>query len=763
MIKSLLLENFGRFREKTFDFAPVTVFFGNNESGKTTLFDALLDVVSSPKASTKPGKILADRYGTDRQLVPEFDGEHLQINAGDFLNLFAVRSGSISLEIEQNSQWMNQVKASLFSGGIDPLTIAAEIGNIITSRGKNSLAVEAKTITAEFESLEADRKRNEAERQKCFEEEKRIAGAEERLAQAREKISQLEAAQGELEKSLKQQELLRQEKALASIRADAAEWRRNKDEQEKNARFTSVVFEDLKKREADVQRLNTEAEKAAALEEETQHELAGCTEEKNRWEGEKSRRDPVGILAGFMRDTLVPREKLVREKTCRPLQKPFLAAAAILLAAGILVFFLTSYGWGILAAAMGAAGVCIIIAFISHAEDDTSALDEAVRAAREKWKKETGEDPGLHYEEILAAFEKAAEKSRAAAEGYARASARTAELEQKANAFAMQKKHANDNADTTQRRLRSLLDEAGTSDISDYAARLEKNRNTLERGKELGEKLKKALADYGAASPAELEDTIRGKINEISGNITETELSAQELRAKENQLREIKKQLEILHNQEKEDWGSFNKEVGTIGERLRGLPEKIAGCEKGMLEKKARLAEIERQLRAAKIAQELFASIAEDSGLMLEELSSEIGGLFSSITNIDTNTDTNTDTKIERAVSMGNFSMANISVDDAQGESRDSSFLSAGTRDAFLLATRLVLARKSQDSAARAIIVLDEPFLALDRPRTERTLSILEKFHKATFWQLVLFTKDKETVNQARVVFGTELCVHELD
>ena len=181
---------------------------------------------------------------------------------------------------------------------------------------------------------------------------------------------------------------------------------------------------------------------------------------------------------------------------------------------------------------------------------------------------------------------------------------------------------------------------------------------------------------------------------------------------------------------------------------MRGLPEKIANCEKGIRETKARLAEIDKEIRAMKIAQEIFSSVAEDSGRMLKELSGEIAELFSSIT------------EAERKVSMENFSMENVSVDDAQGAGRDSYSLSTGTRDAFLLAVRLILARKSMDSGG--IIVLDEPFLALDRPRTGRALSILKEFHAATLWQLVLFTKDEETVNQAREVFGSKLCVHEL-
>ena len=64
-----------------------------------------------------------------------------------------MRAGSISLEIEKNSEWMNRVKASLFSGGIDPQTVMSELENIMESRGRNSLRGEAKKLEYELRSM----------------------------------------------------------------------------------------------------------------------------------------------------------------------------------------------------------------------------------------------------------------------------------------------------------------------------------------------------------------------------------------------------------------------------------------------------------------------------------------------------------------------------------------------------------------------------------------------------------------------------------
>ena len=95
MIRKLHIESFGKFRGRSFDFGPVTLFFGRNEAGKTTLFDAVFDKLCAPKASTDPGKVLKNRYGADRRARLEFDGEATRIPAADFLNLFSSEEGRV--------------------------------------------------------------------------------------------------------------------------------------------------------------------------------------------------------------------------------------------------------------------------------------------------------------------------------------------------------------------------------------------------------------------------------------------------------------------------------------------------------------------------------------------------------------------------------------------------------------------------------------------------------------------------------------------
>jgi len=757
MITSLRLEKFGRFTGKCFDFAPVTLFSGPNEAGKTTLFDAIFDIVSAPKGNTVGGKRLAERYGKDRLAVPEFQGEAVSIAEADFLNFFAVRSGEIDLDIGQESQCMNRIKASLFSGGIDPNTVAEALNSSIKGKGKGTLNKEAETIAGELEKLKQEEKNAEAIRQSCLEEEKRIAGGKNRNVEISAEIKKLSAEINELEESLNQQALLRKADTLTDILTNAQSLQRMKAEQEKYSRFDPAKLDDLKRIETRVINLELEANKAAALEEAALRERSEKINDKERCGAEKSRRESEHNLAEILQSTLIPREELLSRKTRSVWIKPLLAAAVILILTGAAAMFFVSYygiisqhSWLIIPAAAAAAGICAAFSHKREVWEDTSRLDEAVKSARDQWKKKTGTDPGEHYDEIISCLAGAAERARAAEEAYNQAVNRLSQIEQNISGYALQKNQNNNMAEAERKQIRKFLEEAGAVSIADYAVWLEKKKNHAQQCGELEKKLENSFPENNVSSVTQLQDVLNRKVIEINSKITANKLPEPDVRRMENKLEQNKTRLSALHSEYEKNIGSVSRDQGNILGQLKGIPEKIVECRKEITKRESRLAEIKKEKRALEIAKELFAFLADGSSLMLEQLSGEIGESFSEL--IDN----------KRAVIMDEFSADRAEITDATGGGRNKELLSAGTRDAFLLAARLVLAKKSLEPQAASIIVLDEPFLTLDRPRTGRALAILQKFQKDTGLQIVIFTKDEETENQARNVFGQGLRVHKL-
>jgi DNA sulfur modification protein DndD len=750
MIKKLHLKHFGRFNDKTFNFAPVTLFVGRNESGKTTLFDALLDAICRPKGNMEYGKKLNARYLKERDAKIEYEGEPFSIEEADFLNLFAIRSGEIKLDPELDSQWMNNVKASLFSGGINPQAVADELDKKFKSKAKDSLNSEEKKLSEELKEFELKKEKELALRQECLNEEKRIAGAEGSMAQSKDEIANLEKERRELERIIEQQGFLQQRKNIKSLLADITERRRYKDELEKYARFNPVVLEDLKNREAEVIKLNGEVKKAAILEEETLRKLSDNAGEKAGYEKEKFRVDSIRLLADTLQETLVPREKLVKTVTRRIWRKPFFAAAGLFVIAGAIIFIIKPDSWIFTAATFALAVICAVIAPVRRTFEDSASLDEAVKAAQRRWKNETGEDAGNSYEDILLVLTRAAERSRTTAEKHEQVIDKNAAIEKEMADRALNKQMAANAEEEAKKQMQKLLEVAGVTNIPDYAAMLKNKENITERCKELDEKLRAALAENKASTLTELEEIMSRRMENIDNKITDTEIPPHELGAKQNRLKTVKDNVEKLNHKINEENVKAAEDTGEIKGRFKGVPERIAEYEKGIMERKHRLEEIKKELRAIKIAQELFVSMEEDSTAKMEQLSGEITEQFSSLT------------AVESKVSMTSYSIEKAGVSDAGGNARSMDYLSAGTKDAFLLASRLVLARKSVNTGKSAIIILDEPFITLDKPRTERALALLENFQKTTSWQIIIFTKEEETEKQAQLIFGSNLSVIKL-
>lgn len=126
MITRLLLSRFGRFKQAQFPLDKITVFLGNNESGKTTLFDALCDCLSSPGGQTRMGRYLNSRYGAERQAELEFRSEPFSIPLDLMESIHAVSSRDDGMSESLASGKRGELGKLLFCDGIDLKSIAED-------------------------------------------------------------------------------------------------------------------------------------------------------------------------------------------------------------------------------------------------------------------------------------------------------------------------------------------------------------------------------------------------------------------------------------------------------------------------------------------------------------------------------------------------------------------------------------------------------------------------------------------------------------
>ena len=125
MIGSLELEAFGKFAKASFDLKPVTLFYGPNEAGKSTLFDALAFAICGPNGLKEKSR--SKRYGkTFSARVTGRDGKAWEgkVEATEFYSFYAIRSEGIDIPISGEGVWVEKVRNSLFAGGINPDVMA---------------------------------------------------------------------------------------------------------------------------------------------------------------------------------------------------------------------------------------------------------------------------------------------------------------------------------------------------------------------------------------------------------------------------------------------------------------------------------------------------------------------------------------------------------------------------------------------------------------------------------------------------------------
>jgi len=150
-----------------------------------------------------------------------------------------------------------------------------------------------------------------------------------------------------------------------------------------------------------------------------------------------------------------------------------------------------------------------------------------------------------------------------------------------------------------------------------------------------------------------------------------------------------------------------------------------------------RIAALELDRRAAGVAASVFARIADESTAALDELARDIGARYAAVSG-------------SAGVDSAPVHLAALEEEplivDAAGVARPAGRLSQGTRDAYSLAARLALAERAQlvrGGGDPGLLVLDEPFQAMDATRMRSALRLIARFQERTGWQLVVLTADE--------------------
>jgi uncharacterized protein YhaN len=751
MIKKLRVGPYGKFEDASFEFASVTVFLGENEAGKTTLFDALVDGLCRPGANIRIGQGLKDRYGPDRVAEIDFDSIPPEpLPSEDFMNVFAVRAGSLGLDIPENSGWMNRVKSGLFSDGIDPAILVQSLDRDTSVRANSPYGKEKKRLSDELAAIRTRLAEAKDRRASSLAEEERVRSLEIAHAGAKEERETLQAETAAMDSRLAQQKAIRELKKAKEASWLASELSATAERLEKTVGFAAD-------RSAEISNLEKEAAAAEVglagidtLLGKARSDADALAGEKAAREGDRQASGRLASVATQLKLALGDKASLVSRRTVTEWNRAALIAAIAVFAAGLagLALLPPPVSFICLGAGVLGAFVLLMAAKKTREVEDSSALDARIAKAKEEWRARTGETLSTtSFEELLVGLDRAVQKAGEADRAAAIAAEALAKKEAELRSLEADASRARERLEAARGAVSRWLSGFGLSSRDAYVAALQERRSLAAKALDLERRAGDAAAAFGLLGPETLQAECARRIASLEGSIVEAEIPDADLRALENSLRAKRSRLEELDRIEKEYYGDFKGSLAAARTAFRDIPETIARLEREAAETEARLKDLETNLAASNLAKRIFESIATDSTAMLEALSGEIGEAYSGIV------------AVPSSVGFPAFSAEGATAADASGTPRPGARLSSGTRDAFYLAARLSLAEKT--GLRDVPVVLDEPFLAMDSGRIGNAFALIKAFVAKTGWQVVVFTKEAEVADSALAVFPDAL-LHRL-
>ncbi len=520
MIRELYLQEFGKFRDRRFQLDKTTLFVGKNEAGKTTLFDGLFQALCSPKANKAAGRRLKERYGEQRQASALFTARAEPIEEDEFLNLYAIRCGDISLDLNSSDRWMDNVKARLFTGGIDPSFLKLKFENLASTkkslkhnrtlqeleRGAQELRDELESLQKKRETILAqepvfNRARSQAEdlRRRISREEQELAGwteavvVERKIARRRvwnyllEKLEKGEQRDNKLRQLAQYSD--REVQQLDRLREEQLLLRGKRDEAQNASQRAKVSCRQKRAQLKTVERDSPAQKKSADL-------AAVCLERINAYLSRPSKR------SGWS----------------RPL---------ILLG---LFFFLTGLGLGILLfrgqlqILSGVAGlvlgvICIVLSRGARgAQGGIHREQEFVRRLKDEWRNRSMDQPGLESE-TLSGCSNELRRFHTVLEHNLRDMTRLNEellaLEAELTDRQDEVVGLDRRLDLVDRQIHKWLESRAVSTRDHYIERLAERRSLAAEQLSWQDEIKRELEQYDCSSPGELKRDCLRRLSEL--------------------------------------------------------------------------------------------------------------------------------------------------------------------------------------------------------------------------------------------------------
>ena len=738
-MQKLIIKKYGRFTERTFDLSPVTVFFGGNESGKTTVFDAMFEQLCriAPKNSALWRRLTA-RYGDLSMRIADADVSMPYNSGEEYISLFSIRASDLSFDSGKDA-WAAAAGRNLFFQGVDTLKISDDLRKTAEPGSRTSDYKNYQLLEAELKSAEADLKaKMDLERLASGQKKniESIAGELRSLELKAEQLKEAISAQNRKIESLKKERNLVRSLSSRSIVGEFVSKKKFCDSNP----FLSV--EGLQEYDAMVNNRNAaKAQYDAAMDYISKCEQRLAEIEKALPAQEQKRKDAEMLegAAEHFKDKIdeifefrKKNEQFKETPVIFGLVAPILSILGI--AAAIALHTKTMVAWLLLPAGI-IAGVMFHKSFIRRRDRAAEKAKEhaMINEIISSWSERFDPAPiqGLSPDQILVKFSeiaKVAEKER-------NLHKEMVEQKEKAQMSITDSRGKSTGVlisyDTAKASTDSWLEERGFSDRDSYLRAAEQKKMAEQFISEHSGQIEALMASESCMSPEALLALLDSRVKNLGKNGTEGRdlgLIEQEIASEELSVKNSMSQLHGLEEEIRKTAVDKARNDSDFENACSTLPGEIAALRTKILSLKERISAEDTKRKAAGLAANVLSAMNSDASSKFKELARKAMSFLSGILP-------------SSDINIAELSLNGITMKDAVGTYRTPEMLSSGSRDCLMLAIRLCLAQENFGGREK-VMLLDDPFINMDNLRMSKALAVLRRFHAMTGCQLIFFTKD---------------------
>ena len=700
----LKLNNFGKFKNKSFEISNgITLFYGENESGKTTIFDSLMILFSESKRVSVFFKQMKSRYGNDIDIdfEPKIP-EHLKMHPQSYNNLYAIRQSEIIFEMSDSKKdskdWESEIKKKLFSSDIDIGKMISEIKAEYLSKAQNSILYKINIL--ENEKIEIDKILNN-----LYDKINNSTNKIDNLKEFKENIF--------LHENILKEKIEEREKLYSLIKS-------KKEAETKNIKLN------LLKQINDFNKADEFLSKNIIYKDDYSKEINGRTKKiedikmnitflkgkiealKKSFVEEKNKTDYDSVKKRI-ENGINKIEDLTKKNNKSP--KIIFFIAVVFISSFLALYFKNPLFLTIIIPA-------IPFMFIKE-NKDSKIIKDILESLPELDIKETDififKD--LLNKELAKIEIIMTNNDNEEIENY------NADLEKSL------KELENENNS-----LNQIFEKLKVKDKEEYYNIKNNYDLLLKQNEENYKKLMIEVKKLGLKNIETLEiDCIRILKELDEKGVNPNDYNEMEIKKIENNLKDLESEINIL----KEDINKIKNNISYIEGELNNsenIHADIINFESKLSQIKENIINLNKRRKALKLLEEMLFSINKKNDDIFQSLSKEARILYNHITGKNLS---------DEGIIMSGFDKDKIMVADKQNKIRNVELLSSATRNAVYIAMRLSILTKIHQ--AGRLILLDDPFITFDNNRTKEALSFIKEYSKNYNIPVVIFTKDTFT------------------